>query len=91
LKLCTAFYRLLDPKVHIAIFDEPMSSCDMETRKRFYRCLRNFPDKTIIVIAHDPFYLHHFDRVIVMENGEIIDDIRGKAILEYRNQIIDNL
>jgi len=92
LKLTAAFYRLLDPVVYIALFDEPMAHCDVQTRKRFYRSLHEMKDKTILVIAHDPMYLHHFERVVVIEEGCVLHDLRGReAIEQYRGLITETL
>jgi len=92
LRLMSAFYRLLEPEVRIGLFDEPNSQVDVETRERFHQGLKTFPDKTIIVIAHDPLYLHHFDRVIVMKEGIIAQDIRGQEeILKLRESIMIDL
>ncbi len=89
LALAASIYRLLDPEVKIGIFDEPMSDCDIETRQKFYRSItKEMSDKTIIVIAHDPFFLHYFDRVIEMENGSINRDLRREGIAEYQRKII---
>jgi len=87
-KLIAAFYRLLDPQVQVGVFDEPMSHCDAETRELYYAALKSLRNKTIIVVAHDPLYLHHFERVIVMDKGRVIQDLRGAAdIAAYRNEL----
>ena len=88
LHLAAAFYRLLDPNIHIGLFDEPMANCDTETRVLFYEGLQKLTQKTIVVVAHDPLYLHHFDRVLVIEDGCVAEDIRGhKDIALYRDTI----
>lgn len=88
--LAAAFYRLLDPQVKVAIFDEPMANVDVETRERFYSALSSFGNKTIIVIAHDPLFLQHFERVVVMGEGRIVTDISGTAdITAYKLSVLD--
>ncbi|HUP80328.1 MAG TPA: ABC transporter ATP-binding protein, partial [Pirellula sp.] len=85
LALASALYRFLDPEVWIGIFDEPMSDCDIQTRERFYRSITSRTNgKTIIVIAHDPMYLHFFERVIVMDHGKVIKDLTGEDIKSYQ-------
>jgi ABC-type multidrug transport system fused ATPase/permease subunit len=68
LALVIAFYRLLEPQIRVAIFDEAMANCDTQTRDHFYKVVSRrdgeFADKTIITILHDPEYLEHFGRVI---------------------------
>jgi ABC-type bacteriocin/lantibiotic exporter with double-glycine peptidase domain len=68
-----------------------MANCDQDTKKRFYQAItHDAPDKTVIVIAHDPLFLTCFERVLAMKQGEIVQDIRGKDIEAYRNTVIDN-
>ncbi|GEM_PF-991845 len=84
LMLAATMYRMMDPRVRIGLFDEPMSNCDPKTKKRFYRTITDkstFAGKTIVVIAHDPTYLELFDEVIIFEDGSI------KAVLQDRGEI----
>jgi ABC-type multidrug transport system fused ATPase/permease subunit len=95
LALAGAFYRFLDPRVYVGIFDEPMANCDVETRTRFYRSIKTAPEfsrKTVLMSLHDPLYLQHFDRVLLLEGGRIARDLRGhEEIDSYREQIAMNL
>lgn len=89
IKLAAAFYRLLDPQVSVVLFDEPMSHCDTEVKERFYAAIRTIPDKTIIVVSHDPLYLQHFDRVVVMEKGKVVRNITdADEIVAYRSELV---
>jgi ABC-type multidrug transport system fused ATPase/permease subunit len=91
LALAGAFYRFLDPKVFVGIFDEPMANCDVETRARFYRSISEAPEfsrKTVIMSLHDPLYLQHFDRVLLLEDGKVAKDLHGHdEIVSYRERI----
>ena len=91
LALAGAFYRFLDPKVLVGIFDEPMANCDVETRARFYQSISKAPEfsrKTVIMSLHDPLYLQHFDRVLLLEDGKVAKDLRGHdEIVSYRERI----
>ncbi len=91
LALAGAFYRFLDPRIFIGIFDEPMANCDVETRTRFYRSIGKAPEfsrKTVLMSLHDPLYLQHFDRVVLLEGGKIARDLRGHdEIIGYRERI----
>ena len=91
LALAGAFYRFLDPRVFIGIFDEPMANCDVETRTRFYQSISKAPEfsgKTVLMSLHDPLYLQHFDRVLLLEGGKVAKDLRGhEEIVGYREQI----
>ena len=92
LRLLATLYRLFAKDIHIVLFDEPMSHCDVETREQFYQSVVRIPEKTIITIAHDPLYLALFERVIVMDQGKIIADLRGhEAISDYQDTLIASL
>ncbi|HEY0908538.1 MAG TPA: ABC transporter ATP-binding protein [Candidatus Paceibacterota bacterium] len=88
IKLTAAFYRLLRDDVFAGFFDEPMSNCDSQTRSLFYQSLRSFAGKTIVVIAHDPLYLSHFDRVIEIDDGRVVGEYRGDEIVGYRERVL---
>ncbi len=91
LALAATFYRLLDPKIFIALFDEPTANCDAETKARFYAALQSAPefrDRTIVVSLHDPLYLQFFDRVLQFDNGMLVKELKGKVEIEaYRSEI----
>lgn len=94
LKLVAAMYRLLDPDVHVGLFDEPMANCDAQTRTRFYSALSHsaLRQKTIVVVAHDPLYLSYFQRVVVMDDGHVTHDIcTPEEIAGYREKLALNL
>jgi len=95
LALAGAFYRFLDPQIFVGIFDEPMANCDVETRARFYQSIRKAPEfsqKTVLMSLHDPLYLQHFDRVLLLEGGVVAKDLRGhEQIVNYRQRIAKTL
>lgn len=82
LKLAGGIYQILGPGRFILLCDEPMANCDAGIREKFYSSLKQMSGKTIIVIAHDESYLHHFSRVIMMEKGRVVNDIRGNEAIE---------
>ena len=92
LKLAAVFYRLLEPRVKIGIFDEPMSHCDIQTKNSFYEAITSFAafsGKTIIVIVHDHVYLDRFDRVIEIQNSTIAQDLNyPMAIRDYQDMML---
>ncbi len=77
--LASLIYRLLRSGIHIGIFDEPMASCDKATKDRFYRAIMQLTDRTIILVVHEPMYLHLFDRILVFKDGNVVEDITGTA------------
>jgi ABC-type bacteriocin/lantibiotic exporter with double-glycine peptidase domain len=86
--LTAALYRLLSPQVHVAIFDEPMANCDMQTRHLFYSAITRIENKSVIVIAHDPNYLHYFPTVVELDYGKVIRVMENRdEIEEYRGAL----
>ncbi|KKW26241.1 MAG: ABC transporter related protein [Candidatus Kaiserbacteria bacterium GW2011_GWB1_52_6] len=82
--LVLAFYRLLHPSVRMAIFDEAMAHCDLETKGRFYPLVAgetgDFADKTIITILHDQQFVPKFGRIVEFEEGLIKRDLKNQVI-----------
>ena len=59
----------------ILILDEAMSSVDPYTEAEIRRSLRNvFKGRTIIIIAHRLSMARDADRIIVLENGRIVEE-----------------
>lgn len=58
----------------VLILDEPTSSVDQKTDQRMQELIRSeFNNHTIIMIAHRLSSLLDFDRVVVLEGGELIE------------------
>jgi len=67
------------------VFDEPTTLLDLRNKHHVARAIADMP-QVAVVVSHDLDFLTDFDRVLVVENGEIAcDDIPGKAIPFYRN------
>ena len=89
LAVTSAMYRALDPQVRVVLIDEPMSQCDVDTRDWFYKNLRALQGRTVVVVAHDPMYLHYFTRIIVIENGTVARDITTHdEIVTYQREVL---
>lgn len=59
----------------IIILDEPTSALDSESEQLFQESLNELiKDKTTIVIAHRLSTIRHMDRIIVLQNGQIIEE-----------------
>lgn len=59
----------------ILILDEATSSLDGETERLVYENLeKEFPEKTVIIIAHKIDTLSNTDRIYVFQNGKIVEE-----------------
>ncbi|WP_142850448.1 ABC transporter ATP-binding protein [Telmatospirillum sp. J64-1] len=60
---------------HIVILDEATSALDSETERLVQESLDSlFKDRTVIAIAHRLSTLSRFERIVVMDQGRIVED-----------------
>ena len=72
LRLGRAFLRR---HVRLAILDEPFRGLDREQRRRLLqRARRLWPRTTLLCITHDVAETQTFARVLLLENGRIVED-----------------
>lgn len=58
----------------LIIFDDCLSAVDAKTEKEImWRLNQYLQDKTAIIITHRVFSLLHFDRIIVLDDGAIVE------------------
>ncbi len=56
------------------IFDDCLSAVDAKTEREITSNLYDYlQDKTAIIITHRIFSLFHFDKIVVLEDGEIVE------------------
>lgn len=66
-----AFYKKSD----VLIMDEPSSAIDPITEKEMYTALKNYNESKIkLVVSHRMSYMMETSRIIMLEDGEIIED-----------------
>lgn len=70
-RLCIARSLLKKPKV--IIFDDSTSACDMETERKIMASIRSLKDVTSIVIAQRISSVLEADKIIILDNGQIVD------------------
>ncbi len=66
---------MLRPQIRLSILDEPFRGLDRERRRRLLERARELWDKvTLLCITHDVGETQAFDRVLVIEGGQIVED-----------------
>ncbi|MBI1327115.1 MAG: ATP-binding cassette domain-containing protein [Alphaproteobacteria bacterium] len=67
----------------VLILDEATSSLDSESEQAIQKALVDLmKDKTVIAIAHRLSTIAHLDRLLVMEEGRIVEDGTHEALLQ---------
>lgn len=74
--------RLLVRNPHVVLLDEPTASLDDTTEKQFLTQLNSWiGDKTLIVATHKMSIVNMVDRVIVVDNSQIVLDDKKAVVL----------
>ena len=82
-----ALARAFLKKPHILILDEPTSALDSQTEAKLQEALEEFyrdPHVTVIVIAHRLATIKNCNRIVVMDNGRIVEEGTHKDLIEHR-------
>ncbi len=75
--------RALVKNPSIVIFDDCLSAVDAKTEKEILNNLNAWwKDKTAVIITHRIFSLLEFDKVIVMEDGRIVEQGTHEGLLK---------
>jgi len=68
----------------ILVLDEATSALDSESEVAIQKALHRLMEgKTVVAIAHRLSTLREMDRIIVLENGKIVEDGSHDALVEY--------
>jgi ATP-binding cassette subfamily B protein len=74
------------PGVRLVILDEPFRGLDREKRRELLRRVRQYwREATIIFISHDVGEAMTFQRVVIVENGQIAEDDAPQTLIERPN------
>ena len=64
-------------KPELVVLDEPTASVDETTKGIVHRLLtETMASKTVVMITHDPYLLNFADRILTMDKGVIVDDVK---------------
>ena len=85
-RLSIARALLADPK--IIIFDDSLSAVDLKTELEIQKSLQSiFRDKTVIYITQRLSILSSVDKIVIMDEGRIIEQGRHEELLNNVNSI----
>jgi ATP-binding cassette, subfamily B, bacterial len=81
------FYR----NAPFAIFDEPTSAIDADAEYRIFNRIYNFFDnKTVIIISHRFSTVRNADRILVIKDGEIIEEGSHQELIGNKSVYYSN-
>lgn len=79
--LCVA--RILLNPSKILVLDEATALVDLDTEKRITDLVRDrFQDCTVIAVAHRLHTIRHFDMIVVMDEGKVVETGHPDELLE---------
>jgi len=79
---------VIEPETIIA--DEPTTLLDMRNRRRIIRELTSL-DQQVIVVTHDIDMLTEFDRVLCVNDGDIVFDGPAREAIAFYTDLMDKL
>ena len=78
-----AIARSLCMNPEVLLFDEPTSALDVRVSAKIQNTMDTlFADKTRILITHDLGLAKNYDRILVMDSGELVGDGTHASLLE---------
>lgn len=81
-----AIARAFVQKTKIILFDEATSSLDNETQAKIQNAIHNLKNEyTILIIAHRLSTIVNCDKIMLLENGQIIDEGTHEELLGRNN------
>ncbi|AFM41317.1 cysteine export CydDC family ABC transporter permease subunit/ATP-binding protein CydD [Desulfosporosinus acidiphilus SJ4] len=85
-----AMARIFLKDAPLLIFDEPTSSLDLESEDAIQNALNNLTQgKTSIIIAHRLNTIQHTNRILVMDQGRIVEEGNHEVLLEKQGLYYD--
>jgi len=82
--------RALLKNPNILIFDDCLSAVDTETEEEILGNLKSImKDKTTIIVSHRISSIKHADHIIIIENGEIIEEGTHESLISLRKNYFE--
>lgn len=77
--------RALIKKPEIVVFDDCLSAVDARTENEIIGNLYNYlKDKTAVIITHRIFSLFNFDKIVVMDDGNIVEQGTHESLMSLK-------
>lgn len=87
-----AIARAILKNAPILVLDEATSALDSESERLIQDALNILMEnKTVIVIAHRLSTIQHMDRILVIDNGRVVEDGNHKTLLENQKSLYAKL
>ncbi|TEW56559.1 type I secretion system permease/ATPase [Psychromonas sp. RZ22] len=84
-----ALARALLRDVNVLFLDEPTSAMDQQTESDVIKGLKSLPKEVgLIMVSHKPAMLALCDRVIVLDNGKIVNDGEIQSVLKEKKTAV---
>lgn len=81
-----AIARALSMNPRILIFDEATSALDYESERQIQNNMRLIcQGRTVVIIAHRLAAVRHCDRIITIQNGQIVEDGTHTSLIEKKH------
>jgi len=81
--IARAFYE----EAPVLILDEPTSAIDAETEYKIFRNLdREYKNKSLLLISHRFSTVRNADRILVLDNGEIVEEGTHDELLNKKGE-----
>lgn len=80
-----AIARALITRPAVLFADEPTGALDTKTSRDVLALLRNVVDRhqqTVVMVTHDPAAAAYADRVLLLADGRIVDELRGRSTVD---------
>jgi len=91
-KKLICFARTIIKKNKIVILDDPTSGLDMQTKNIIYKNVKKYlKDKTVIIITNQEELIKLCDKIVVVDNGNIVEYGSYNKLIKDKNNSFCNL